>query len=397
MRNFRKLSLVLALGVAAAVAACGDDDNIVRERPDGGSAEASIDAAVEAGPGTLACGVTVPATYESPNFAVNAKAELDMKARFTELQQKMKSAEGTGTAVVTAAELNAIFTAGTPSLRFVSTAAAQARVDDYITQFGAIAVAGGKTWTPADATAEAGAPNGGKYESANIFSATGVDLREGIAKTLLGGALYNHAVALSTGAITEATVDQFLAVFGATTKLANRTDADAGLDEKDELVAEYAARRDSKVGAPGPYRKIKGALLVAKAAAAGGEKCRADLDAALKVYFKEWEKASYLTVIFYLNAAASSATANPIKGAAALQGFGEAAGFVQSFKGIPQDRRLITDAQIDKLADSIGAATPYKLVTDTASRLVAFNDAFLQIGAIYGLTSLEIEEAKKTY
>jgi hypothetical protein len=401
MRNFRKLSLalVLALGAAAPLVACGDDDNLVRERPDAAAGDGSLDGpGSETGPGTLACGAVVPATYESPNFALNAKEELDLKTHFAELEDTMKTAEGTGTAVVTAAQLQAIFTAGTPNLRSIATAAAQAKVDDYITQFGDIAVAGGKTWTPADAEAEGGAPNGGKYEAANIFSATGVDLREGVAKILLGGALYNHALALSTGPITEATVDRLLAVFGATTKLANRTDADAGADEKDELVAEYAARRDSKTGTTlGPYRKIKGALLVAKAAAAGGEKCRADLDAALKVYFLEWEKASYLTVIFYLNAAATNASANPVKGPAALHGFGEAAGFLQSFKGIPQDRRKITDAQIDKLLDEVGAATPYKLITNTAERLVAFNGAFQEIGAIYGLTQTDIEEAKKTY
>lgn len=398
MRNLKKLSLVLALGAIAAIAACGDDDNIVRERPDASAGDASLDAPDALGPGTLACGVTVPTTYDSPNFAVNAKEELDLKTHFGELEDKMKTAEGTGTAVVTAAELQAIFTAGTPNLRSIATAAAQAKVDEYLTQFGDIAVAGGKTWTPADAEAEGGAPSGGKYEGANIFSATGVDLREGAAKVLLGGALYNHALALSTGPITEATVDKLLAVFGATTKLANRTDSDAGADEKDELIAEYAARRDSKTGATlGPYRKIKGALLVAKAAAAGGEKCRADLDDALKIYFLEWEKATYLTVIFYLNAAATNASANPVKGAAALHGFGEAAGFIRSFKGIPQDRRKITDAQIDKLLDVVGAETPYQLITRTAERLVAFNGAFQEIGAIYGMTQTEIEDAKKTY
>lgn len=399
MRNLRKLSVVLVLGAASAMAACGDDDNIVRERPDASAAtDAAIDAPVEGSTGALSCGVSVPTTYDSPNFAVNAKEELDLKARFGELEDLMKTAEGSGTAVVTAASLTAIFTAGTPSLRSIATAAGQARVDEYIATFGSIAVAGGKTWTPNAALAEGGAPSGGKYDGTYIFSATGVDLREGIAKTLLGSTFYNHALALSTGPITEATVDKLLASFGATTKLANRTDADAGVDEKDELIAEYAARRDSKTGTPlGPYRKIKGALLVAKAAAAGGEKCRADLDAALKVYFLEWEKASYLTALFYLNASATNASATPVKGPQALHGFGEAAGFLQSFKGIPQDRRKITDAQIDTIYDLVGGATPYKLITNTAERLVAFNSAFQVIGAVYGLTQTEIEEAKKSY
>ncbi|NVL83610.1 hypothetical protein, partial [Escherichia coli] len=98
---------------------------------------------------------------------------------------------------------------------------------------------------------------------------------------ILDGSLYTYAVSLTAGPITEATVDKLVAVFGATTKFANRTDADAGPDEKDELIAEYASRRDNKASqTPGPYRKIRNALLVAKAAASNTEKCRAELDTA---------------------------------------------------------------------------------------------------------------------
>jgi hypothetical protein len=396
MRTFRKLFLLAALSVSAAIVACGDDDNIVRTRPDGGTADASFDAPVEgAAPGMLTCGVSVPTTYDSPNFAANAKEELDLKAHVDELETKMKSAEGTGTAVVTAAELQAIFTAGAPSLRSIATAAAQAKIDDYLTQFGA---AVGKTWTPADAETEAGAATGGKYENANVFSATGVDLREGTLKIILDGSLYNYAVSLAGGPITEATIDKFVALFGATTKFANRTDADAGPDEKDELIAEYASRRDNKASQTlGPYRKIRNALLVAKAAASNTEKCRTELDAALKTYFLEWEKSAYFTVIFYLNAASNNATASPVKGSQALHGYGEAIGFIQSFKGIPQDRRKITDVQIDALLQRVGADKPYKLITDTSTRVVAFNTAFQDVGAIYGLTQTEIEDAKKAY
>ena len=375
--------------------ACGDDNNnIVRMRPDGG--DAGLDA--ETGTGMLACGVTVPTTYESPMFAVNAKEELDLRARLGELDAKMKTAESAGVAAVTGAELQAIFTQGAPNLRSLATAAAQAKVDDYLVAFGNAAVAGGKTWAPANAEADGGALSGGKYEGADVVSGLGVALREAVSKTLLGGALYNDAVALSTGAVTEATVDRLLALYGATPKLANRTDADAGADEKDELVAAFASRRDNKAAqALGPYRKIRGALLVAKGAAAGGDKCRADLDAALSVYFLQWEKATYATAIFYLNAAATNASALPVRGAPALNAFGQALGILQSFKGIPQDRRKITDAQIDAILDRVGAATPYKLITESSTRVVAINTAYQDIGAVYGMTQIEIEDAKKDY
>ncbi|MBS2013688.1 MAG: hypothetical protein JST00_12415 [Deltaproteobacteria bacterium] len=398
MRAFRRASLLAGAAAFGLFFACGDDDNIVRTRPDGGVVDAAGDTGTtDAGTGLLACGVPIPTSYESPAFAVNAKAALDLKASFEALEDKMKSTENANTAVVTASELQAIFTAGTPSLRAASTAAAQTTVDGWITAY---ADAMGKTWTPADiadAGGDAGGNTGGKYEGTYYFSNVGLDLREAIAKTLLNGAFYNYGLLLSSGLVTEATIDNLLALFGASTKLLNSTSADAGSDA-DELVAEYAALRDSKDPArPGPYQKIKRALLSAKAAAGAGEKCKADLDAALKVFFAEWERASYLTVIYYLNAAATNASAVPPKGPSALHGFGEAIGFIGSFRGVPQDRRKITDAQIDALLTRVGAATPYVLVTDTNARIVAFNGAFTDIGAIYGLSPLEIEEAKKAY
>lgn len=399
MRNIRNLILVAAFGAGAATVpmACADDgDNIVRTRPDGG--DASSDATSDGPlPNTLACGVPIPATYDSPSFAVNAKEELDFKAAVLAINEKMKMGEGTMPLPVTTADLNALFTAGTPSLRTIATAYAQATLDAYFVQFGDAAT---KTWNPedveADAGAEGGVPTGGKYGNASIVNAVGVDLREASQKVLLDGALYDYALQLASGPVTEATVDRLLALFGATPKLANSTDADAGADA-DMLIAEYASKRDNKTGAPGPYRKMRTALLVAKAAAAAGSSCKADLDGALKIYFLEWEKTAYATVIYYLNQAGTNAVAIPQQGPAALHAYGEALGFIESFKGIPQDRRLITDVQIDGLLARIGSDKPYRVVTRSGDLVSAFNTAFQEIGGIYGFTQTEIEDAKKAY
>jgi hypothetical protein len=396
MRNFKKLLVLASLGVGAAFVACAEDgSNVVRTRSDGG--DAALDAASDGPlPNTLACGVPIPATYDSPNFALNAKEELDLKARVLALLDKMQSAEGPTPAAVTTADLTAIFTAGQPSLRSIATAFAQSTVDTYLTQFGDAAT---KTWKPedvqSDAGAEAGVPVGGKYENASIVNPVGVQLREATEKVLFDGALYNYALQLAGGVVTEATVDRLLALFGATPKLANDA-ADAGPDT-DVLIAEYAAKRDNKAGSPGPYRKIRGAMLVAKAAAKAGAPCKADLDGALKIFFLEWEKTAYATVIYYLNQAGTNAIALPQKGEIALKAYGEALGFVESWKGIPQDRRLITDVQIDGLLMQIGADRPYRLVTQSGDVVGGFSTAFQQIGGIYGFTQTEIEDAKKAY
>ena len=402
IRTLTKLFVMASLAMSAAVAACGDDDNFVVRTRDGGS-DATTDA--EGGlPNTLACGVAIPAAYDSPNFATNAKEELELKEKLNAINAKMKTAEGATPVPVTTAELQALFTAGAPNLRSVATAYAQSTVDTYLTQFGDAAP---RTWKPEEAEADGGADAGdggtdggaavgGRYDGTYVYNPVGVDLREATGKLLINGSLYNYALALAGGVITEATVDRLLGLYGATPTLLNAAPGEAGAEEN-ELIAEYSFNRDSKIGAPGAYRKIRSALLVMKAAAANGDKCRADFDGALKIFFLEWEKAAYATVIYYLNQAAGNATAIPAKGPAALHAYGEALGLAQGFKGIPQDRRKITDVQIDGILARIGAATPYQLVTRTGERVVAFNTAFQEIGAIFGMTQTDIEDAKKAY
>ena len=390
MRNFRKVSLFAVLGAAfvAAFVACGnDEENLVRTRSDGGA-----EASVEGGPGGLGCGAVVPTTYESPGFAANSQAERDLGDRVLAIGAKMQSAEGAKPAVVTTADLQALFTGGAPNLRSVASAFGQSTVDTYLTQFGDAAT---KTWTPSDPDAEGGALSGGKYEGGAIVSPSGLDLRAAVEKVLLNGSLYAYALALTSGALSEATIDRLLALFGATPAFTNG--ADAGADT-DRLIASYAASRDDKMSTVlGPYRKIRNALLVAKAAATNTDKCRDDLLAAFNLFFLEWEKSTYLSVIYFLNQAATNAVASPPNGPAALHAFGSAVGFAESFKGIPLDRRKINDAQIDALLVRIGAGTAYQLVTKTSERVVAFNTAFQDIGAIYGLTQTQIEDAKKAY
>jgi hypothetical protein len=392
MRRFRALVFLGLCSSLLIAAACGDDDNTVRPRLDGG-----FDATVanDGGDGSapLACGATVPTTYVSTGLDTNAKIEKDFREHFEELENKMRATEGVDAgATVTSTELKAIYNEGSPSLRSVSTTAAQALIDGYLDAYGD---AVGKTWTPADADKDGGAAAGGKYGNFH-FSKEGVDLREAIAKTLLGGALYNHVVGLVAAPITDATIDRLLVAFGASVNFANRTDADAGAD-KDELIAEYASRRDDKSQPTGIYRKIKIALLTMKAAVAAGDKCKADLDGAVATYLAEWEKASYATAIFYLNDAANKAVAPNPNGPSTLHAYAEAVGFIGSFKGVPPAKRKISDAQIDALLLKVGSTSPYKLVTSFGERVLKLNEAVNDIAAIYGFSAAEIETFKKSY
>lgn len=388
------LPVVLAVWMGASFG-CDDPSVVVRERPDGGGA--SVDAGES---GTLACGAVVPSTYESPSFATNAAQELDLRARAFEIDRKMLATEGTSTAILTSAELSAAFTAGSPSLRAVATPFTQSTLDRYFDEYGD---AIGRTWKPDSVSADAGADDtgvpatGGKYDNAFHVSAVGLDLRRATARTLLGGAFYQHAVSLVSGGVSEATLDQLLASYGASTTFADRTDDDAGAT-RDALSAELASERDDATSTtPGFYRQIRGDFLVAKAAVGRGDACRADLDAALARLFDAWERTLYASAVYDLNAAASFSSSTPPKGAAALRSFGSAVGLIQGLRGVPQERRKITDAQIDALLAKIGVDEPYDVALGSAGVATSFTGAIQDIARIYGFSQSDVESFKKQF
>lgn len=391
-RQHTFLSSLVIVGVAAfasvgmGVAACGDDEAEVRERLDSGALGNEGGALPDSG--VLACGVLVPTAYVSAAFATNAAAEIGVAQRYEALRAKMIETEGaTGSTSVTTADLKNLYSDGAPSLRAIATPAASTLVDSYFDEFGA---AIGKTWTPALADQDGGAATGGKYENTFTFSATGVDLRAATEKALLGGALYNHVLGIVAAPITEASVDRLVAAFGATPAFAGGSD--------DKLIAEHASKRDDKTQTTvlGPYRKIRNALLNMKAAAAAPDKCKADLDAAVASLLLEWERATYASAIYALSSA-STAAADPTKGPAALHFYGDALGFVQSFKGVPQEKRKITDAQIDVLVGKMAPTTAWKLVTNAGDRALKLSETINDIALYEGFQTAEVEAFKKSF
>jgi hypothetical protein len=384
MRTFRLLSLA-CFGALLVAGACGDDQALVRPRLDAGTADASD---IDASAGALTCGVVRPAVYESANFATNAAVELALGQGYAAIEEKMRSADVPDAgSTVTASDLKAVFSAGSPSLRAVSTPEAQNAVDAY---FDAFEAAGGKTWTPEAADQDGGATTGGVYGSAR-FSPIGVDLTEAVTKILIQGAFYNHAAGIAAAPVNDAAIDRLVAAYGASVAFLNRSAADAG-DQRDVRIAAYASMLDGDpAGAPGPYRRIKNAFLTMKAAVAGGDKCKADLDAALSVFFAEWERTAFGMTIFYLNRS-GSLIADPSKGAEALHTFGGALGFIESFYGVP--RRKVTDGQLDSLSTKMGKTSPWKLVTAPGDRVVKLNEAISDIALYQGLSPTDVEAFK---
>ncbi|HVJ94402.1 MAG TPA: hypothetical protein VM580_31655, partial [Labilithrix sp.] len=206
MKTIRLFALASCTAALVVGVACGEDHATVRPRLDAG---ASLDASDQGE--RLACGVAIPTSYESGAFASNAAVEIAFRSRFDQIEAAMRATEGASDAGVTAPELKALYAGGAPSLRAVSTVFSQAAVEEYFDQYEA---AVGNLWLPTDAEQDGGAPSGGKYGDYH-FSPIGIDLREATAKTLLGGAFYNHVLGLVASQINEATVDRLLAAFGA--------------------------------------------------------------------------------------------------------------------------------------------------------------------------------------
>ncbi len=379
MKILRLLGLSACGAALAIAAACGDDEALVRERVDGGFT-AIPDAA-------LACGVELPSAYTSAAFNANAAAELGLRLHFVELETKARATEGASDAGLAAGELQAIYNAGDLSLRAVSTTETQTAVDGWLAAYEA---AIGKTWTPAMAEQDGGAPSGGKYGAYHV-SANGLDLREATAKALLGGALYRRVLGLVASPVTDATVDSLLAAFGADPTLISDPNARDGLG----LLASFASRRDDRASSmPGSYRKMRTALLTMKAAIAGGAKCDADRAAAVATFLLEWERATFATAIFFLNAAVTEA-ADPAKGPEALHAYAQGLGLIQGFKGL--STRKISDAQIDLVLGKIGADAPYKLVTSPGERALKLNEAISDIALYEGFSAADVEAFRKDF
>lgn len=383
-QSFLGITAAFIAAAALGAVACGEEDATVRPRlngtgEDGGNGDG----------GALGCGAPVLASYDAPNFATNAQAEIALGKSVDDLDAKMASTEGANVVTVTSGELSALYSGGSLSLRGVATNESQALVDGYLLAFGN---AQGKTWEPANAQADGGAPNGGKFKALFYESATGVDLRAATNKAILGGSLYKYALLLiSQGITSDAQVDKLLAVFGATPAFANSTDVNAGANG-DRLVAALASKRDDKTGT-GIYAHARHALLTMKAAATNPA-CTAEIAAAVSEFKTAWEQATYASAIYALNAASDAAS--KANGPLALHSYGEALGLIQSFKGIPADQRKIQDQAIDTLVTGLHPEAAYILVTDPSTRVADLTSAINNI-KLFEFENSDIEPFKTNH
>jgi hypothetical protein len=335
----------------------------------------------------------IPSSYDGSAFAANAATELAVTGQLSTLTAAIK--EGRDAAnPVSASNLSSLYSAGSPSVSDVSTNYYQSLVEGWFTQ---IQSASGNTYDVANAPSGDGGVLGGY-----LLEENGLELEQTVGKGLFGAALYNHAVTLMSGEITEATSDRLVAIFGANPSFPNSNNGDKH-SNPDAFMATYAARRDPNDGT-GYYTTLRDAFIKLQAAAKAGDEYTAERDEALATIQENWEKANAATAINYLYAAISKLNGNPDDETigSALHSYSEGVGFLHGWKTIDQNYRIITDAQINQILTLINAPageepTSYLLFTDSFNQLPKLEQAISQLQDIYGFTNAQLESFKFNY
>jgi hypothetical protein len=340
------------------------------------------------------CTVEPPATWEAPDWDANTAEALALRAQLDVLiADTMRAAEQGEVTVDGVDDLTGPYAAGNPSIESITTPFYAGIVGDVFSEFLEITAAGPVdlvddegAWSPGDAGGIFGMSNRGINEG-------GLEVRQLADKGLFAGAaLYNHALTLTEGDITPATIEALAALWGA-----NPT-----LDAAGELTdsANYSHSM-------GYHAEIRSSLIAARAYAAD-EACGAERDEAVVAFFRAWEQSMFARFVYYANAGASElgAAASDDDVAGGLHELAEGVGLALGFRGVPHPAsgplsgagRVVTDAQIDEMmsavgvnVDDLGASTTGEFVTDPAP----FAEGVLEVEGIaaeaFDLQSAEVE------
>lgn len=215
----------------------------------------------------------------------------------------------------------------------------------------------------------------------------GLELEQNIEKGSFGAALYNHALTIINGDLSDPSViDKLVEIYG-TSPSFEPSEATA--------AATYSRRRSNQTTETGFFYDIRQSLITAKAAIEAGVGFQEERDQALTDYLQAWEKSNFATVIFYCYATKiqlQQAGDDPVALGNAMHAYAEGVGFAHGFKGI--DQKIISDAQIDRvltllLAPEGVAPESYKFLND-ATLLGNLDQVVEELQEIYGFTDEEI-------
>jgi hypothetical protein len=399
-----KRALVL-LVMSVGLFACSDENNTITPPP----AKAPL---------------VIPATFDSTGYSTNVATEAGVRtqlATLTSFMQRGRNMDST----VALANLRALYDGTT--LKTVTGTGYQLKVDTALQELAAGSGTGARlNWQ----TAPTGVGQGGVIPTAMggrvgfLYDENLLEMEQVVEKGLFTAAMYNHAVSLiTTGNITESTIDKLVEIYGAKPlfangewSAANNPTATLRIQNRDRFSAQYAARRSDTTDANSLYARIRSHLITAKAAVRAGANYTAERDSALTLFRRDWEKALAATVINYCFSALQNINALPRTDAtitAAMHAYGEGVGFTSGLRGVPASQRVITDAQIDEILDLLRAryfstrtAQSYLFLSDVPTtaqlyRLDGRNDpntgVIERLQQIYGFSATEVESFRRNF
>jgi hypothetical protein len=220
-----------------------------------------------------------------------------------------------------------------------------------------------------------------------LLDENGLELEQMVQKGSFGAALYNHALSVIQGDLSDpAAIDKLVEIHGTTPAF------DPGATT---AAATYSRRRSNQNTQTGFFYDIRSALITARAAIEAGPAFNNERDQAIADYLLAWERSNFATVIFYCNSTkVQLQAAGADEGALgnALHAYAEGVAFAHGFKGV--DNKLITDIQIDRILELLLAPegeTPesYRFLND-ASLLNNLDQIITDIQNIYGFTDEEV-------
>ncbi len=347
--------------------------------------------------------LVLPTTYNNATFVANTTTQTNVVNQLVALTNEAKKGRNLINSM-TKANLDNLFTTGTPSLASLATTYYKSKIEGTNGFFDEITKASNNLYVPAAPT---GTSQGGVYgtgSSAYLFDENGLEMEQMIEKGLFGAVLYKHATDLIAGNITESTSDQILAILGGTPSFANSGSTNVAVEIRDRGMANYAARRDKNDG-NGYYSQMKTQFIKLQTAVKAGANYNKERDEALAEIKILWEKVNASTIINYCHAVISTLSATTVtdnQKAAALHAYGECVGFVHGFRTISQSQKKITDGQIDEVlvllnAPYNGIPTSYKFVTDAVNELPKLTQIITKLQVIYGFSAQEVEDFKSNW
>lgn len=334
-------------------------------------------------------------TYSGADFSANAITENAVRTALSNLTLEMKKGRTAGT-VVDLSSLTQLYTTGDPALAAVTSTYYADRIEGATAWLGELAKASGGTYSPGTPSGEGGVYGG------HLFDEHGLELEQLVEKGLFAAAMYNHAATLLAGNLDATTADRIVAIFGAHPDFSNSDNG--SLANPDQFSAKYTARRDKNDGT-GMYSQMQAAIAKLQTAIAAGDDLQREEEQAVNAIKTTWEKALFATVINYCHAAISKlSTTNPTDAdkASALHSYSEAVGFTHGWRQLPQEYKMITDAQIDELLELLNAPhddapTSYTFATDPVNELPKLTQAISKIQNIYGFSDQEIQDFRENW